>query len=257
MSEPRDDAPPLPARDARWALFLDLDGTLIELAETPDAVRVPPGLPARLQALAGGLGQALAIVSGRGLDTIDALLAPLRLPAAGLHGIERRDGDGNVLLIAPDQRALDEARRVLERFVVAHPAALLEDKRASLALHFRRDPALEAAAREAADAALRKAGEGFHVQTGHKVFEIKSSSADKGTALRAFLDEAPFEGRMPVYIGDDNTDEHGFQVVRERGGFGVRVGDGGAGTAARHRVRDPAAVHAWLAALDDALAGRP
>lgn len=256
MSEPRDDAPPLPARDARWALFLDLDGTLIELAETPDAVRVPPGLPERLQALAGGLGRALAIVSGRGLETIDALLAPLRLPAAGLHGIERRDGAGKVHCLAPDQRGLDAARQVLQRFVAAHPAALFEDKRASVALHFRRDPTLEHAAREAAEDALREAGEGFHIQTGHKVFEIKSTRADKGAALDAFLDEPPFEGRTPVYIGDDDTDEHGFRVVRDRGGFGIRVGDGGTATAARHRMRDPAAVHAWLSSLEAALGCR-
>ena len=255
MSEVRDDAPPLLAADASWALFLDFDGTLVELAETPDAVRVDRGLPARLQSLAGALQGALALVSGRPLATLDAMLEPLQVPAAGLHGVERRGADGEVFRFEPDQRVLDEARRVLARFVVAHPQALLEDKHASLALHYRRDPSLQPLARKAAEDALAHTREGFHIQSGHMVYEIKSTAADKGAALHAFLDEEPFAGRTPVFIGDDDTDEHGFTVVAAQGGFGVRVGNGDGATAARYRLRDPAAVHAWLRGSLDSLGG--
>ena len=254
MSDVPNDAPPLLARDASWALFLDFDGTLVELAETPDAVHVARELPGRLGALSRALQGALAVVSGRPLDTIDRMLAPLQLPAAGLHGIERRDAQGDVFRIAPDQRALDEARRVLTRFVVAHPAALLEDKHASIALHYRRDPALQELAHRAAGDAVAHAGEGFHIQTGHMVYEIKSTVADKGAALHAFLDEEPFAGRTPVFIGDDDTDEHGFTVVAAQGGFGVRVGGNGS-SAARYRLPDPVAVHAWLQESLDSLGG--
>ena len=245
---------PLPARDARWALFLDLDGTLIEFAETPDGVHVPPTLPAQLDALAQSLDHALAIVSGRGLATVDHLLSPLQLPTAGLHGLERRDADGQIHRFAPNQRALDQARRELARFVVSHPRCLLEDKGGSLALHWRRDPDSAAAARSAMQAALAETGDdSFHLQTGHMVVELKSNAADKGAAIGAFLTEAPFDGRVPVFVGDDDTDEHGFRVVRERGGLGIRVGQPRPDTAAQHQLADPAAVHAWLRDLHQRL----
>lgn len=242
--------PPVPARDASWALFLDFDGTLVELAPTPDAVHVPAEMPRQLQALSQALDGALALVSGRAIDVLDRMLAPLRLPAAGLHGMERRDRQGDVFRIEPDQRALDEARRALSRFIVAHPDCLLEDKQASLALHFRRDPDAADAARRAAEDALAQAGDSaFEIQSGHMVYEIKSRAADKGAALHAFLDEDPFAGRTPIFLGDDDTDEHGFRVAAAHGGYGVRVGtrgNAGDGTAARYRLADPAAVQQWL-----------
>ena len=241
---------PLPDGTAPWALFLDLDGTLIELAETPDAVFVPAGLPGQLESLAGRLGGALAVVSGRGLDTIDALLAPARLPAAGLHGMQRRDPTGQVHRVDASRRTLDQARRALERFVVAHPKCLLEDKDQSLALHYRRDPDRAALARRAMEDALQQSGDdSFHIQPGHMVLELKSRQANKGNAIHAFLDEAPFEDRMPVFVGDDSTDEHGFEVVRQRGGVAVRVGEIPQGSLATHALEHPRAVHEWLSAV--------
>lgn len=247
--------PPVPNGGTPWALFLDLDGTLIELAETPEAVFVPAALPAQLQHLGTALGGALAVVSGRSIATIDRLLATAGpLPAAGLHGIERRDAAGRVHRVAVSQRALDEARRALDRFVVAHPLCLLEDKGASLALHYRRDPDSAAAAHAAMDDALAQAGDDtLQVQAGHRVLELKSRLADKGAAIHAFLDEAPWEGRTPVFVGDDLTDEHGFAVVRERGGIAIRVGTPPDGSAATHALPGPRAVHEWLSAVQHQL----
>lgn len=246
--------PPLPDGAAAWALFLDLDGTLLDLAETPDAVFVPAGLPEQLAHLAQALDGALAVVSGRAIATVDTLLAPARLPAAGLHGIERRDASGRVHRATVDQRALDQARRVLERFVVAHPLCLLEDKGDALALHYRRDPGSAGAACHAMRDALDRAGDAYlHVQPGHMVLELKSRLADKGAAIHAFLDEAAWRGRMPVFLGDDLTDEHGFAVVRAQGGIAVRVGTAPERSAATHALPDPRAVHAWLSAVQSQL----
>ena len=238
---------PLPDRDARWALFLDFDGTLVEFAETPDGVHVPGPLPAQIDALAQSLDHAVAIVSGRELATIDRMLSPLQLPTAGLHGLERRDADGQIHRIAPNQRALDQARRALSRFIVAHPKCLLEDKGGSVALHWRRDPASADAALQAMrDALLETGDDSFHLQTGHMVVELKSNAADKGAAIGAFLTEPPFRDRMPVFVGDDDTDEHGFRIVRDHGGVGIRVGQPRTDTAAAYQLQDPSAVHAWL-----------
>lgn len=252
MSEAHDSGdhtPPLPDADARWALFLDIDGTLLEFADTPDGVRVAERLPHWLAALHGALHGALALVSGRGIDTIDRLFAPHRGPAAGLHGLERRDACGHVRRHLPDARALADARAVMEGFIAGHPAALVEDKGGAIALHFRREPGLKERARHAAERALAAAGEGFHLQPGDCVFELKPLAADKGAAIAGFLEEAPFRDRLPVFVGDDVTDEHGFDEVNRRGGISVLVGDR-AGSAARYRLRDPQAVHDWLCALD-------
>ncbi|MEQ8232448.1 MAG: trehalose-phosphatase [Gammaproteobacteria bacterium] len=237
---------PAPLDPRASALFLDLDGTLIGFGATPTAVVVSPALRellARLDVLTDG---ALAVVSGRRLATLDALLAPLELALAGLHGLERRRADGQVESLAGDGAALlSEVRTVFERATAAAEGLLVEDKGAALALHYRAAPAqaerVEALAREL-EAALPPQ---LVMQRGHMVVEVRAAGADKGTAIEAFMAEPPFRGRHAVFVGDDRTDEHGFAVVNARGGLSVKVGDGP--TAATTRLPDPDAVLRWLA----------
>jgi trehalose 6-phosphate phosphatase len=233
---------------ARDAVFLDIDGTLLEFAHGPDAVRVPSGLPARLQGLHRRLGGALAVVSGRALASIDRLLAPARLPAAGLHGLERRDAGGGLHIHPVDDAALGAIIAMLERDFASIPGIHLEAKGMAVAIHFRGAPdrADEIAARLGRlGPAL---GPAFEIQPGAMVFEIKPRGADKGTAIAAFLAEPPFAGRRPVFLGDDLTDEHGFEAVNRRDGLSVIVGTR-VPTCAGARLSGVEAVHDWLADL--------
>lgn len=232
-------APPPPGPD--WAWFLDVDGTLIDIAPTPSAIHFPPDLPARLAKLAGRHGGALALVSGRALDNILQLVAPLVPPAAGLHGLERRDAGGRVVRPGP-LPGLDAMRAELQAFAAAHPGVILEDKGLTLALHYRQAPALEADCRRAAQ---RAAPPGFAVAAGKMVFEIRPKGADKGGAVAAFMAEPPFAGRVPVFVGDDVTDEDGFVAANRLGGSSVLVGPERA-TQARWRLPDVAAAARWL-----------
>lgn len=222
MEEP----PSLPAWDPGRALFLDVDGTLLEIESHPDDVRAGPRLKALLERLALGLAGALALVSGRSIASLDQIFAPLVLPAAGQHGLERRDADGRVHYPAGFVLRMSEARGALTAFVEAHAGLLLEDKGAALALHYRNAPDMAERARAAMEAARRTLGDDFHVQQGKMVLELKPTGQDKGTAIAAFMEEAPFAGRTPMFIGDDVTDEDGFRVVNALGGLSVRVGPG-------------------------------
>ncbi len=235
-------APPY-SRDS--AFFLDIDGTLLDIAETPQAVRAEAAdyrLLERLHAAAGG---AVALISGRTLAMIDGLFAPLKLPAAGQHGFERRDGEGRRRRRRFDAARLRPLAGVLREFVDDHPGLLFEDKGASVALHYRLAPALrETAHAQALAAAAMLPGE-LEVQPGKMVWEIKPAGAHKGLAIEEFMRELPFRDRLPVFLGDDLTDEDGFQVVNRLGGHSIKVGAGA--TAARWRLPDPAAARAWLA----------
>lgn len=237
--------PPLPD-DA--ALFLDVDGCLLPFAPRPDAVEVPPALVERLVVLQTALGGALALVSGRNLATLDRLFAPAGFAAAGLHGVERRRA-GDVGAAGHVPQALMQVRDAALALVDAHPGALLEDKGAAIALHWRMVapagiPAAAAALRVFAETALARLP-GYQLQPGDHVIELRPQHADKGSAIVGFLEEAPFAGRVPVFAGDDLTDEPGFRAVNARGGISILVGDR-PGSAARFRLPDPAAVHAWL-----------
>lgn len=243
--------PGLPEPAARWALFLDLDGTLVDIANRPDAVAVDPGLPPLLGRLARGLHGALAIVSGRRLDDIDRLLAPCRLPAAGLHGLVRRDARGRLAAAAVEPGLLEPARAALRRFAGAAPGVVLEDKGLAIALHFRLAPAREPAARAAVAAAVAALGDRVRVQEGKMVLEIRAAGADKGGAVEAFMAEPPFRGRTPVYVGDDLTDEDGFAAVGRLGGRSIKVG--GEASAADWRVPSVAALRDWLERIARAL----
>ncbi len=230
------------------AIFLDLDGTLVEIAPTPDAVQPAPGLLPLLETVSRRTGSALAVVSGRAVSDIDRILAPLVLPAAGLHGLERRSA-GGAFQRSPALPRGDELRAALRGFASGHPGVQLEDKGAALALHYRARPDLHAAAAAAVEAALGCERAGLAVQCGKAVIEIRPDGADKGMAVAAFMSEPPFAGRRPVFAGDDLTDEAAFRAVRARGGVAVRVG-GERATAAEWHLPDVPAVHAWLAAME-------
>jgi trehalose 6-phosphate phosphatase len=234
----------LPQPEGDWAYFLDVDGTLLEHAETPDAVRVDADTRALLAALRGHAGGALALISGRAVADIDALFAPLRLPVAGQHGVERRDAAGAIHRHSFPQAPLRAAAAGLAAFARAHEGVLLEDKGHALALHYRLAPRHAQAARAAIEVAARELGESFEIQAGKMVLELKPGGRDKGTAIEEFMAEPPFRGRRPVFVGDDLTDEFGFGVVNRMGGVSVKVGEGR--SAARWRLADAAAVRAWL-----------
>jgi trehalose 6-phosphate phosphatase len=234
--------PPSPADD--WALFLDVDGCLIDFADAPDAVRVPRRLPSLLARLAGRLSGAVALVSGRPLAGLDRLFSPLRLPAAGLHGLELRNGTR--LKPAPEVPAAlagihDEATTLASTW----PGALVEDKGPALGLHWRGAPAARDALRALAEAALPRLP-GYRLQHGDSVVELRPADGDKGAAIAALLEEAPFRGRVPVFAGDDITDESGFATVNARGGISVLVG-AREPSAAHYALRSPNAVRRWLA----------
>ena len=233
---PRPPWPPEPA------VFLDLDGTLIEIAQRPDAVRRSARLDALLDRLPGATSNAVAIVSGRTVTDLDRLLAPHRLPVAGIHGLERRRADGKVIRAPVALGWMRGARDALDRFAATHPGLLLENKGASLALHYRSRPELEHAVQQfVADLDLPVAAERLQ---GRKVMEIKPRKMNKGTAIRAFMSEPPFTGRTPVFAGDDVTDESGFVMVNELGGVSVKVGTGA--TAASWSLPGVSDVLDWL-----------
>lgn len=240
---------PFPAPGERWSLFLDFDGTLAELAETPDGVRVDAGLPDTLSALHRTLGGALALVSGRSIAQLDAFLAPARLPAAGMHGLERR---GKYGVRGPREdfvRALAPLRAALAPMVEDDPRLVVEDKGASLVLHYRRAPEREEECRRMVAKLLEDRPElsRFRVVLGKRMVEAVPAGSDKGTAIREFMREAPFAGRRPVFAGDDITDEDGFDVVVELAGLGVKVGEGR--TRAPYRAASVADLIVWLRRL--------
>lgn len=233
--------PPLP--DFGSALFFDFDGTLTDIAEHPDAVIVAPEARWRLEALAGALGGAVAVVSGRPLAEIDHWLHPLRLPAAGVHGAERRDAAGGLHRIALPELA--PAHELAAALVRRHPALRLETKPGALALHYRQAESLRDLCVATMSEAARRI-DGVVLLRGKMVVELKSEQADKGRAVQAFLDEAPFRSRRPWMFGDDVTDEAAFETVLGHGGVAVKVGDGA--TLAPYRLADPAALLGWMRA---------
>jgi trehalose 6-phosphate phosphatase len=240
----------LPVSPDGLAFFLDIDGTLIDIAPSPDAVVVPGDLPDLLGRLCDRTGGALALLTGRDVATIDRLFAPLRLPVGAVHGSLLRDASGRLLGDPPDP-ALPGIRSRLAAFVARHPLALLEDKGNAVAIHFRADPALEPLAEAAVRDAMAAADGGLTLQPGKMVFEIRPAAADKGAALGAFMQSPAFAGRRPVSVGDDLTDESMFAAALALGGLALRVGDPpeSAQSAATTAFAGPADVRRWLAAL--------
>jgi trehalose 6-phosphate phosphatase len=234
-----------PAPQADWAYFFDIDGTLIDLADLPGGARVDAELLDLVRDLHRYAGGAVALISGRSIADIDRLVGGLRLPAAGQHGIERRDAVGRLSHHALPTRELVWARGELAAAAAAYPGLELEDKGLSLALHYRRAPRLAGYAHRLARSLAVRLGPQYAIQTGKRVVEMKPAGKDKGAAVVEFMAEDPFRGRTPVFVGDDRTDEYGFATVNRMHGHSLKVGPGR--TAARWRLPDVQTVRAWLA----------
>lgn len=231
----------LPTLSDDHALFLDFDGTLVDIAPRPDSIVLDPMLRAALSRLLERLQGALAIVTGRPIADIDHWLAPLLVPCAGVHGAEQRVAGERCA--TPPLPAVEQVAQRLQRFADAHVGVVVERKGVSVALHYRLAPELEDACREAVQQALLEAP-GLRLMQGKSVLEVLPDSVDKGRAIEAFLLQPPFAGRRPMFVGDDITDEAGFQLVQRRGGVGVKVGAGESG--ASRRIESPGAVRRWL-----------
>lgn len=234
------------------ALFLDLDGTLLEIAPRPELVRVPDGLAELLTRLAEQRGGALAVVSGRRIDDLDRCLLPWRGAAAGLHGAERRDAGGRIVSggDSPDDRraaeALERLRPPLRALTRRLPGILVEDKGGTLAVHYRQVPRREGEVRAAVAGLFHPEEAVLRLLDGKMVLELKPLHHDKGRAIAAFMAQAPFRGRVPVFLGDDTTDEDGFAEVNRRGGIAIRVGPPNVSTAAAYALPSVASVLDWL-----------
>ena len=238
----------LPALADDQALFLDIDGTLVELAPRPGDIDVPAALLDTLTRLHAHLGGAAMLVTGRALADVDVLFAPLRLPAAGVHGAEwRRIVDGPIEQRFDGAADLRPVVAAFEAFAAADPGLIVEDKAAAVTLHYRAAPAYGAAARAVAEAAA--AGAGVELLAGKMMFEIKLRATTKGTIVDEIMRDPLFAGRQPLFVGDDVTDEAGFAAVNARGGISVRVGPpppGIARTFAHWQCDGVAAVRRWL-----------
>lgn len=240
---------PEPAAAVQLAVLTDFDGTLVDIAETPDAVEVPSSLPKLLADAADELGSAFAVISGRTIADIDRFLAPGNFAVAGSHGIQRRRADGSLQPV--DEKLIEGASRVAARLrplVAANPMLLLETKDGAVALHYRRQPELAEACHQAIMEAIAEE-DAFSLVAGKMVIEARPKGISKGTALRDFMHEAPFAGRTPVFIGDDTTDEDAFVAAQELGGVGIKLGTGD--TAARLRIANIGSVHALIRGLGE------
>jgi trehalose 6-phosphate phosphatase len=242
---------PPPAASVEWAYFLDIDGTLIDIADTPNAVFVDTALLDLITRLHRASGNAVALVSGRTISDIESRIGMPRLPLAGQHGLERRDAAGRLWIHAAPPAAKFAIKQALEPVLARHPGLLLEDKGMTLALHYRMAPHLASYAHRLMSRLASEANTGLEVQRGKRVAEVKPSGIDKGTAVAEYLSEFPFKGRRPVFIGDDLNDEHGFAEVNKLDGISIKVGKGP--SCARFRLPDVAAVRRWLG---DALKGK-
>lgn len=233
-----------PPATVDWAFFLDVDGTLLEIAEQPSAVRVDLELLELIGRLSGASGGALALVSGRSISDLEDLLGAQRMPLAGQHGLERRDAAGRLWIHAAPPGAKCSIKEALAPVLARHSGLLLEDKGLTLALHYRQAPHLAAYAHRLMARLMHEAGGELELQKGKRVIEIKPAGIDKGTAVAEYLGESPFRGRLPVFIGDDLNDEHGFAEVNRVGGISIKVGSGR--SCAAYRLSGVAAVRHWL-----------
>jgi trehalose 6-phosphate phosphatase len=210
-----------PALKPNAALFLDVDGTLIDIAATPQGVTVPPLLPAQLRETQAKLGGALAILSGRKLADIDRLLGP-GLPCAAEHGAILRDAAGNATQKVKRLTAYDKWLKILQAEITDMPGALIEEKEFSLVVHYRRAPQYEAELSQLVDHLIGGCDDAV-LLLAHCAFELKPRGGNKADALAWFMQSPPFAGRIPVFIGDDITDEPAIEKAIELGGIGLHV----------------------------------
>lgn len=241
--------PPMPTKDDRWALFIDIDGTLVDLVEHPNLVKIDVYTSALLARLQSKLDGALAILSGRSLSDIDRLLAPLILATGALHGLELRDLIGTQVVMGPPTDMAKKVGRTCIEAASRFEGVWVEEKSGiSFAIHYRSSPQLEAKIRDLAIKVAALSEGAYVVQLGDSVAELRPAGTDKGAALRALLGTASFAGRRPVMIGDDFTDETAFEVVKQLGGLSIIVGSRRP-TLASYCLDSPSAVIEWLEAL--------
>ncbi len=236
--------PPLPGAGEHWAMFLDVDGTLLDFADRPDHVCVEPHLRELLEDLYATLDGALALVSGRSLDDLDDLFGHPPWAMAGLHGLELRGADGRYrgVHIGAARRSL--VRDIASTIAAGLPGVTLEDKGMAVALHCRTAPDRFDALRDSVEALLPTLA-GYEMQQGNLVIELKPEGMDKGKAVADLLEHWPFNGKLPVYVGDDLTDEHGFATANLESGLSVRIG-AREPSLARFSLPAPAATRVWL-----------
>jgi trehalose 6-phosphate phosphatase len=227
------------------ALFLDVDGTLIEIAATPESVRVPGALRNTLQLAAQRQAGALALISGRSIAELDRLFGLCAIPAAGLHGFERRTATGQLIRPGVDAGALDAVRHALLDLERGHNGLLLEDKGFALAMHYRLAPQFEELVSDVLTRLAQPMEQQFVLKRGKCVLELCPRGYTKRTAIEAFMREPPFAARIPIFVGDDVTDEDGFDAVNALDGYSIRVGPP-VQTRARFQFSSVAAVIAWL-----------
>jgi len=231
-------------------MFLDFDGTLVEIAEKPDAVRLAQTTRETLSRLQAALDGALAIVTGREIEVIDQMLSPFRCPVAGVHGLTRRDAAGRAHAKTVTTQFLEVGLKRLTGLADRHPGLLVERKSHAIAIHYRGNPALESACLAAMEE-IAALDDDVRLIRGKMVIEARPAGGDKGTAIADFMKEAPFMGRQPLFAGDDITDEDAFDVVNRLNGITLKIGNGE--TRARHRLTDTAAFLAWLEQTADSL----
>lgn len=234
---PRDSGAELPELE-RAALLLDLDGTLLDIAPAPDLVVVEAGLTELLRQLRNRLGNALAIVSGRRIEQVEALMPGVAYAIAGEHGGAIRHRPGGEVYRPPVPELPQAWIEDAERFAAMHPGVLVEPKRHGFTVHFRAAPEHGEAMWKELHRLVGAAAERFEVMPARKAWEVRPRGIDKGTAVAELMCHPPFDGRRPVFIGDDVTDEDGIRAARARGGIGLRVAES---------FGEPAAVRAWLA----------
>ncbi len=226
------------------AFFLDVDGTLLPLSAHPREVHVPSPLLEILKSLRDRSFGALALVSGRSLAALDACFTPERFALAGQHGAERRDAAGELHVDCAHTGALGQIRPLVLELASGIPGSFIEDKKLSIAIHIRDAPGALAGLHERLAEVLCPYP-ALGLLKGKAVLEIRARLAEKGRALRAFLEEPPFRGRLPVCLGDDVTDESAFETVNRAGGVSIKVGAGL--SCARFRLTSPAKAVSWLA----------
>lgn len=238
----------LPPPRPDWALFLDIDGTLIEHADHPEGVTIPQDLPDRLMAAQAALDGAVALVSGRTIDWMDRKFAPARLASSGQHGAEVRLAPDAPAVPIPMPKWRAPLEAALKRELASWPGVFIEHKPLSLAVHFRAVPEFGDAVMERVMALGRGFDEGVQFLHGRFVIEVREAGHHKGTAVTTLMKTAIFAGRTPVFLGDDVTDEDGFAAVRDMGGIAIAVGPRATRQANFH-MSGPTRVRAWLAAL--------
>jgi trehalose 6-phosphate phosphatase len=201
------------------AMFFDIDGTLIDIAPTPYEVIMPTNLINSLEQLYKKLGGAIALVSGRSLMVIDSLFAPLKLPAAGVHGAELRLNE-KLLMSQPIPQSIRES---IYFAFNSYPEIIIEDKKYTIAVHYRQAPDFEEKIYNILQKIINDKEEEIKILKGKMVFEITKSNFNKGTAVKFFMEHPPFMGRKPMFIGDDETDSFAMEVCKKMGGIGIWV----------------------------------